>query len=79
MYRQEPGVGRVAPTGETRQLRALREGGTNCYVATLVESDSEAESDSEGGSDGDDSMREVGEHEYQGVRFNVKLVLDQID
>ena len=60
---REWGVGRIAPTGEIRQLRALREGGTKCHVATLVESDSEAESDGEGGSDGDDSM---GEHEGGG-------------
>ena len=76
VYRQEPGVGRVAPTGETRQLRALREGGTNCHVATLVESDSEAESDGEGGSGGDDSMGEAGEHEYGGGGTPADLAAD---
>ena len=61
VYIQEPGVGRIAPTGETRGLSALRAGGTRCHVATLVASDSEGEDDGE-----DDSMS-VGEAtEYDG-------------
>ena len=61
VYREEPGVGRIAPTGETRLLRALRVGGTKCHVATLLASDDEDDSGGE-----DDSMGEEEEVGYRG-------------
>ena len=61
VYREEPGIGRIAPTGETRLLRALRVGGTKCHVATLLASDDEDDSGGE-----DDSMGEEEEVGYRG-------------